>query len=157
MHIRHAQAEDSFSLSRICLLTANAGQSAESQHSVIEMPGLIYAEPYVHMPHTAGFVLASSPSPEEERLLGYVLFAYDTRKFEDTMEKDWFPRLREKYPISMTENANGEQNGLTSQDIHYIKLFYKLDPAPEACIRFSPAHLVSSWSQSHHAQATKDL
>ena len=154
MHIRHAQPSDSSSLSRICLLTGNAGQSAESQHTIPEMPGLMYAVPYVHMPHTAGFVLVSpeKEGEDEEKVLGYVLFSYDTKKFKEAMEEEWFPPLREKYPLSMAESTGGEGSGLTSQDKHYIRIFHNPEQISDACVKFSPAHLVSLLSLSQHEQ-----
>ena len=44
-YIREARSSDSPALSHICLLTGNAGQSAEAQHTFGELIGLVYAEP----------------------------------------------------------------------------------------------------------------
>ena len=93
MHIRHTQPSDAPSLSRICLLTADAGKNGESHHSIPELPGLVYAAPYVHLPYTAGFVLVTDAQEQketqnskdkevkgvagEERILGYTVFTYD--------------------------------------------------------------------------------
>ena len=54
-YIREATSSDSPALSRICLLTGNAGQSAEAQHTFGELIGLVFAEPYVHLPTTFAF------------------------------------------------------------------------------------------------------
>ncbi|TCD64322.1 hypothetical protein EIP91_004232, partial [Steccherinum ochraceum] len=56
-YIRRATPSDSPALSRICLLTGDAGQSAAPLHTFGELPGVMYAEPYVHMPSAGGFVL----------------------------------------------------------------------------------------------------
>ena len=37
--------EDETALSKICLLTCDAGQSGESLHDYPELPGLVYAVP----------------------------------------------------------------------------------------------------------------
>ncbi|KAL5508225.1 hypothetical protein ACEPAH_5844 [Sanghuangporus vaninii] len=156
-YIRPVQPSDAPALSRICLLTGDAGKSAEGLHSIPELIGLFYACPYVSLPHTGGFVLArrrpldppdSDTRGEQERhiseedVLGYTLFAYDTRAFEEAAERDWFPPLRAKYPKPVGgawETVYDRQ--LTDADKRYIKLLHSPDRAPKACIAFSPAHL----------------
>ncbi|KAJ3491456.1 hypothetical protein NLI96_g696 [Meripilus lineatus] len=64
--IRRATQADSPALSKICLLTADAGQSGEHLHTMGELPGLMWAEPYVHVPSAVGFVIVDpsiTPSP----------------------------------------------------------------------------------------------
>ena len=158
MHIRRAQPSDASSLSRICLLTADAGKSAESQHTIPELPGLVYAAPYVQLPYASGFVLVTDAQDaipnstdsntnndkigKEERILGYTIFAYDTAKFQETQDGEWYPPLREKYPLSMVEET-GEGSTLTEQDRHYIKMIHNPDRTErEICSTFSPAHMV---------------
>jgi hypothetical protein len=62
--------DDEVSVSRICLLTADAGVSAEALHDFGELPGLVYAVPYIRMPTTWGFVLEDEAAQE---VVGYVL------------------------------------------------------------------------------------
>ncbi|KAH8118369.1 acyl-CoA N-acyltransferase [Phellopilus nigrolimitatus] len=106
VYIRRVQKEDASALSRICLLTANAGTSAEALHALGELPGLVYALPYVHVPHTAGFVLARRDPGKTEVVVGYLLLALDTRAFETAAERDWYPPLRARYPKPGTEEAD---------------------------------------------------
>lgn len=69
MIIRRATKADSPALSKICLLTADAGESAEHLHTMGELPGLMWAEPYVHVPSAVGFVLVDPSSrPEPNHL-----------------------------------------------------------------------------------------
>ena len=157
LYIRPAQLSDAPAVSRICLLTGDAGKSAEHLHSIPELIGLFYATPYVSLPHAGGFVLARRRSSGEtddveregkqrntnEEVLGYTLFAYATRAFEEVEERDWFPPLRLKYPKPSGDgwkDIYGSQ--LTDADKRYIKLLHSPDRAPEACLAFSPAHLV---------------
>lgn len=140
--IRRATPHDSRHLNRICLLTGNAGQSAESLHTHGELIGLVYAEPYVFPAMSAwtfGFVLVDEPEEEEkenqeERVLGYILGATDTREFERVAEEKWYPSLRERYPFSPSPSA-------TEADNRFIHLLHHPEVSPQACIDFSPAHM----------------
>ncbi|KAG9118865.1 hypothetical protein FRC07_006413, partial [Ceratobasidium sp. 392] len=57
--IRPVRVEDIPVLGKICLLTADAGQSAESLHNYPELLGLHYIDPYVKLSPAFGFVLVS--------------------------------------------------------------------------------------------------
>ena len=72
------------------------------------------------------------------------------------MEAEWFPPLREKYPMSMIEGKKGEWSGLTSQDENYIRMFHTPEQASEACINFSPAHLVRPLNLSMSNGSTRN-
>ncbi|KAJ7139549.1 acyl-CoA N-acyltransferase [Mycena epipterygia] len=62
--IRPASIHDAPALSRICLLTADSGQSAEHLHDFPELPGLVWAVPYVTLPTTWGFVMEEESNGE---------------------------------------------------------------------------------------------
>ncbi|KAI0347524.1 acyl-CoA N-acyltransferase [Trametopsis cervina] len=148
LFLRDATAADSPALSRICLLTADAGVSAEPLHSAGELPGLMYAEPYVHLPECHGFVLVD-PSKERQtggQVVGYILTAFDTRGFEQSRLTSWFPPYLEKYPLSAidaeaTEDTPAHLRDLTPQDKHYICTIHNPHTAEDSQIAFSPAHL----------------
>ncbi|EPQ59914.1 hypothetical protein GLOTRDRAFT_15762, partial [Gloeophyllum trabeum ATCC 11539] len=131
--IREARLSDAPSLSKICLCTGNAGESAEGLHKYGELPGLVYALPYVNLPTTFGFVLENK---EAEEVVGYILGSTDTRTFEQVAEDRWWPPLREKYPVQSPAYLEGK-----AEDQRYIRLLQKMHTAPDACIEFSPAHL----------------
>ncbi|KAJ7037529.1 acyl-CoA N-acyltransferase [Mycena alexandri] len=67
--IRPASAHDAPALSRICLLTADAGQTAEHLHDFPELPGLVWAVPYVNLPTTWGFVMEEDSGD----IVGYIV------------------------------------------------------------------------------------
>ncbi|THH12541.1 hypothetical protein EW146_g7594 [Bondarzewia mesenterica] len=144
--IRPATSADAPALSRICLLTADAGLSAEPLHAYGELPGLVWALPYVHVPGcTWGFVLVDDAQEGVDAIKGYVLGASDTRALEAKAEESWWPALRAKYPLdavpSTTATGQGEKQR-TEADARYIALLHRgWDPAPAACVRYSPAHL----------------
>lgn len=130
--IRHATPADSPAVSRICLLTGDAGKSAEHLFSKPELLGLMYAEPYVNLSSTFGFLLVARDAEGEEKVVGYIVGAADTRVYEEELERVWFPPLRAKYPV--------DDEG-TKDDKHYFKLFADPHKAPAEILEIYPAHI----------------
>ncbi|KAJ7590828.1 acyl-CoA N-acyltransferase [Mycena floridula] len=129
--IRAVRVSDEASLSRICLLTADAGKSAEPLHEFGELPGLVYAVPYVKLPQTTwGFVLEDMDRDGE--VVGYILGSKDTREFEAYAGEHWWPQLAEKYPPS---------KAVRPADKRYMELLRNMHVAPEANIKYAAAHL----------------
>jgi hypothetical protein len=95
--ISKATEADSPALSRICLLTADAGKSAEHLHDYRELPVLVYSVPYVKSPTTWAFVLVD----ESDEPVGYAVGSTDTRAYEKYTSQYWWPPLAEKYPPSL--------------------------------------------------------
>ncbi len=108
--IRKATDADSSALSRICLLTADAGKSAEGLHDYGELPGLIWAVPYVKLPTTWGFVLVDEALRDEigqGLVVGYIVGTTDTRAFEQHAAQFWWPAQTEKYsPLLASKPAD---------------------------------------------------
>ena len=135
--IRPVTTKDSDALSKICLLTANFGTSAEHLHNHGELPGLIYALPYVNLPTTFGFVLRSHKEDgTEKEIVGYILGTWDTPTFNAAAEKDWYPELRLKYPLSPPDDTQRKD-----ADQSYISRIHKPDSPPKEILEFSPAHI----------------
>ncbi|KAF7790851.1 hypothetical protein EIP86_001808 [Pleurotus ostreatoroseus] len=148
--IRRATAADSPAVSYICLATADAGVSAETLHNAGELPGVMYAEPYVHLPEAFGFVMVDEAKKHDKYggVVGYVLSTYDTHGFEQSMRDRWLPPYLEKYPLSAVDpdtkpdaDTPAHLRGFTLQDKHYIRTIHNLPTASDACVAFSPAHL----------------
>lgn len=131
--LRKATEADAPPLSRICLLTCNAGKSGEGLYDHPELPGLVYALPYVKLPPTYGFVMVVD---ETKEVVGYILGATDTRVFERIATEEWWPPLKLKYPIEGPNKIQGK-----AADEQYAKLIHNMYIADEPCIKFSPAHL----------------
>lgn len=127
--IREVSEQDEHALSKICLLTADAGNSAQHLHDYPELPGLVYAVPYVKLPTTWGFVLEDEAS---HQVVGYILGSKDTRAFEAYAKEHWWPPLAEKYPPSIATKSG---------DVYYTNLLRNMYTIPQANIDFSPAHL----------------
>jgi len=142
--IRPATLEDTPALSRICLLTGDAGQSAEHLHRHSELPGLLWALPYVSLPpevaHTWGFVLVDDTASDNDRttkaIKGYILGTSDTRAYEAATEAEWWPALRIRFPLSSDTDER------TTADQEYIDLIHRApDAALDACLAVSHAHM----------------
>ena len=146
--IRRATLADSPALSHICLVTADAGVSAETLHKAGELPGLMYAEPYVHVPEAFGFVLVDSAKAQDEwaGVVGYCLATFDTRGFERSVKESWFPPYLQKYPLEAidaepTPDMPEHLRDLTPNDKHYIRTIHNPPSASPISVAFSPAHL----------------
>lgn len=143
--IRPVVPADAPALSRICLLTGDAGQSAEPLHRHGELPGLAWALPYVllssNTTRTWGFVLVDeAAAPDDDRstkvIKGYILGTSDTRAYEGATEAEWWPSLRIRFPLG---NFGDER---TKADQENINLLHRgPDPALEVCLAVSPAHM----------------
>ncbi|KAJ7368445.1 acyl-CoA N-acyltransferase [Mycena albidolilacea] len=128
--IRKATIVDAPSLSHICLVTADAGNSAESLHDFVELPGLVYAVPYVNLPTAWAFVMVDDS--KDNSVVGYVVGSTDTRAYEQYASEKWWPVQAEKYlPSDMVREG----------DKKYAALLRNMHTAPDANIAFSPAHL----------------
>jgi len=91
LSIRQACEQDMPGLSTICLKTANAGKDATALYSDPGYPGLRFALPYARFEPELAFVLEQDGTP-----VGYVLAARDTADFEQRLQREWWPELREK-------------------------------------------------------------
>ncbi|KAF8600977.1 hypothetical protein BDV93DRAFT_587074 [Ceratobasidium sp. AG-I] len=98
LFIRPVHTDDTPVLYRICLLTADAGQSAEALHHFPELLGLHYIDPYVKLSPAFGFVLVSGTTKGNEEVLGCLPATPDTRAHEAIAEEQCYPPLRLKYP-----------------------------------------------------------
>ncbi|CAE6378006.1 unnamed protein product [Rhizoctonia solani] len=135
LSIRIATLEDIKELSRICLLTANAGQSAESLHHYPELLQGLYIEPYLKLTSTFGFVLVDTVDEGKGVVLGYLLATSDSRRHEAAAEQESYPPLRIKYP------NNPYPSDATERDQGVINRIHKPLIRPQALVDISPAHI----------------
>jgi ribosomal protein S18 acetylase RimI-like enzyme len=91
--IRPYQPADLDDLYRICLLTADNGRDATALYRDPDLVGQLFAAPYALFEPSLAFV-----AQDEAGVAGYVLGARDTPAFERRLERDWWPRLRGRYP-----------------------------------------------------------
>ncbi|KAI0269134.1 acyl-CoA N-acyltransferase [Gloeopeniophorella convolvens] len=144
--IRPAVPADAPALSRICLLTGDAGQSAESLHKHGQLLGLFWALPYVLLPseraHTWAYVLADDTAPDDhstDAVKGYILGTSNTRAYEAAADAEWWPPLRARFPSESSGDADDER---TEADKRYIGWLHQgVSPALDTCLAVSPAHM----------------
>ncbi|MBO0661111.1 GNAT family N-acetyltransferase [Jiella sp. MQZ9-1] len=87
--IRPAVDDDADALFDICLKTADAGADASALFGDPRLPGYIWSVPYLKLAPEFAYVLADGL-----RTIGYVLAVADTARFEDELEKTWWPQVR---------------------------------------------------------------
>lgn len=118
---------DLIALYRICLLTGDNGIDASPLYSDPELLGHFYVAPYAVYEPELCFVLMYKGAP-----CGYILGTRDTAAFYTRCEHDWFPRLRERYPMPNPDD--------TSPDARMIRAIHKGLEMDEVDAAY-PAHL----------------
>lgn len=130
--IRHARTQDPVEVDRlydICLLTGANGAGAEDRHTDPRLLGEVHLGAYLaHEPDLA-FVLEDNAGS----LLGYVLGARDTQSFRKLLEEQWWPPLREKYPLGIFPAE--------SHDERLVRRMHSPSRTDPAVIERFPAHL----------------
>ena len=125
--IRPFHLSDLNSLYRICLLTGNSGTDASQLFSDPHLLGQFYVAPYAVLEPELCFILASSGFP-----CGYILGTHNSEKFYHRCETEWFPPLRERYPLPEIDNKSLEQR--------IIRLIHE-GHKPNDDLKSYPAHL----------------
>lgn len=93
--IRPYHPSDLTSLYKICLLTGNSGTDATELLKDMDLLGHFYAAPYALFEPEVCFIITNNDKP-----CGYIIGTKDSQKFYDRCEIDWFPQLRERYPLA---------------------------------------------------------
>jgi len=138
--IRPATSADAPVLSHICLVTGDAGVSAEPLHDHGELLGLVYAVPYVQgLPGTFGFVLEDA---DAGGVVGYVLGAANTRAYERAAEERWWPVQRARF----AEEADADAK---PADRRMIGLLHAPESSPQAVLDACPSHIHIDILPSH--------
>jgi ribosomal protein S18 acetylase RimI-like enzyme len=91
--IRPYRYSDLDDLYRICLQTGDSGQDATSMFDDPRILGHVFAGPYGLFEPSLAFV-----AEDEVGVGGYIVGALDSRVFEERLEADWWPALRDRYP-----------------------------------------------------------
>lgn len=105
---------------RVCLATA--GSPTDDP----ELLGHVYAGPYLRFEPRLARVVA-----DDRGVAGYLLGCRDTRAFAERLERDWWPALRERYPL-----GSG-----TARDAGVIRMLHAPESAPPELLDSHPSHL----------------
>lgn len=92
LRIERAALSDMAGVYRVCLLTGDAGGDATALHPDPDLPGHVYAGPYLAVAGGTQLVVV-----DEQGVAGYVLSVDDTAAFDAWAEARWWPPLRERY------------------------------------------------------------
>ncbi|KAJ4001876.1 hypothetical protein F5050DRAFT_1720175 [Lentinula boryana] len=134
--IREARETDADAVSKICLLTAQGGQSADDLHDFKELPGLTYAVPYVKLPTTLGFVMVDDKNTGSGdgsgEVVGYILASRNSRDFDRYAAEHWWPALAEKYPPSLAKKP---------ADKEFMELFRNMHGKSDARVSYGAANM----------------
>lgn len=130
--IRVARTRDRDEVDRlydICLRTGANGDGAQDLYEDPRLLGEVYLGAYLEFEPELAFVIEA----DDGSALGYVLGARDTAAFERLLSEQWWPPLRQRYPLGrFPEDSHDER---MVQKIHAPR---HTDPAT---IDGFPAHL----------------
>lgn len=126
--VRRFKEEDRPDLYHVCLATGDSGAGALHLYNQKDMLGEIYVGPYLSFQPDLALTLM------KDGVSGYALAALDTRAFEDTLSKQWWPLIQEKYSNRSPANFNEREKNLFG----YIQ-----NPPlrPENVVNEYPSHL----------------
>ena len=113
--LRRAEASDHDAMKRVCLLTGDSGEDASSREDDPDLLGLIYAVPYQVLEPEHAFVIESASSG----VVGYVLGAADTPRFNARLEAEWFSDLRKRVAPAPADEAEWQGSDWARHLIHH--------------------------------------
>lgn len=128
MRVRPAQLSDEAAISHICVCTAASGRDARALYSRRDLPGLIWAVPYLHY-NPAHCLVVDNGAGEA---VGYIVTAADTRAFEAWQKHNWWPRVA-AFLDEFEPETDTDQQFMTA-------LAHNQQPAPAYADHY-PAHL----------------
>nr|WP_221234333.1 GNAT family N-acetyltransferase [Terrimesophilobacter mesophilus] len=111
---------------RVCLQTGDSGNDASELFRNPDLLGHVYVGPYLVGQPAHSFAAADS-----QGIAGYSFAAADTRAFEAWEEAEWWPALREQYPI--TEGSTPDDDA--------IRLLHFPETAPDDVVAEYASHL----------------
>lgn len=128
MTLRGYRPADLDAMYDICLKTGDSGDDATGIYTDPRLLGEVFVGPYAAFEPDLAFVVE-----DDEGVGGYVIGARDTRGFEQSCEREWWPALRERYP----ENAFPADG----RDAKIVRLIHHPGAAAEHIVRDYPSHL----------------
>ena len=103
--IRPTHLSDLPQLYAVCLLTGDSGADGTHLYQDPELLGHYYTAPYVVLEPDLAFTLTHHGAP-----CGYVLGTRDSVAFGERCEREWFPVLRQRYPLPAENDRSRDAN-----------------------------------------------
>ena len=100
--IQRASLADTAGVYRVCRLTADIGEDATALYPDPDMPGHVWAGPYLAQEGGTQLVVVDGAG-----VAGYIVSTDDTLAFDAWAEAYWWPPLRERYPRTDDDTAAG--------------------------------------------------
>lgn len=125
--VRAATADDRHALYDICARTGDAGRDATGLIRDAALYGHLYAGAYLALEPDLATVAVVHGA-----VAGYVIGALDTVAFEDRCETEWWPPLRDRYPLPATG---------TDLDERFVNSLHHPRRTPAAVTDRYPSHL----------------
>ena len=123
--IQRASLADTAGVYRVCRLTADIGEDATALYPDPDMPGHVWAGPYLAQEGGTQLVVVDGAG-----VAGYIVSTDDTLAFDAWAETHWWPPLRERYPRTDDDTAAGR----------LIRSIYQPEERTAAIVAEYPAH-----------------
>jgi GNAT superfamily N-acetyltransferase len=129
--IRQARPSDLDALYAICLATGANGEDAAPLYSDPRLIGHLYVGPYAAFEPESAYVVE-----DNEAVAGYVVGTTHTPRFEERLDREWWPKLRRQYsdPAQFDQAAWSPDQWLAAEIHHPSR-------TPRAMTDRYPAHM----------------
>jgi len=107
--LRSVRPDDLEALYHICLVTSSSGQDATPLHNDPQLIGHIYAAPYAVIEPEQALV-----AEDEQGVAGYLVGTYDTDRFAQKLEQQWWPPLRQRYAEPAFEPTEADRGRIAA-------------------------------------------
>lgn len=129
IELRPYRAGDLDALYDICLVTGDSGKDATPLHNDGKLVGHVYSGPYGVLEPGNVFVVE-----DDEGVAGYVVGTHDSTVFNERMEREWWPALRQHY-------AQVPDTDLTPADRQRLATIRDPGSSPADLVARYPAHI----------------
>src|SRR5262245_49946523 len=129
--IRTFRSADLEALYAISLATGHEGGDASHLYEDRKLIGHIYSAPYALLEPRLALVVE-----DDEGVAGFAVGTPDTRKWQERLEAEWWPKLRRQYADPPATPATE-----WSADQRRANTIHRPQPAPQQIVERYPAHL----------------
>jgi ribosomal protein S18 acetylase RimI-like enzyme len=124
--IRAFREADRADVYEVCVRTASAGGDARGRYVSDDLPGDIWAGPYLTFEPELAFVVDTG-----ERVAGYILGTGNTRRFLERYRAEWLPRLAERYSEDDDTRAGFRPERMLVPEVDEYPAHLHIDLLPE--------------------------